>query len=233
MKKTALSVALAAPLALTSPCSLAQMFLNANGTGEALLFPFYSAANGNDTYIHIVNTTGLVKAAKVRFREAENAADAYSFNLYLSPYDHWSAAITADPDGDGAAFRTVDNTCNVPALGGSNPPFDGSMEMSGDFTVRTQPLTNFDYLQDAPNDDIERTLQGYIEVIEMGQLQSQDTGDLINNGFFNDYQAWLEDTENDKSFATAHSAAGIPYGCEKLVNAWRSSSSSWRQDSGD
>ena len=44
-----------------------EMYLNHEGTGEVLLFPFYDAENGNATNMHIVNTTGRVKAVKVRF----------------------------------------------------------------------------------------------------------------------------------------------------------------------
>ena len=54
----------------------------------------------------------------------------------------------------------------------------------------------------------------------MGQLDEQDADDLVNDDFFSDFDAWLEDTDNDKAFAATHNTEGVPNGCEKLVNAW-------------
>ena len=72
------------------------MYINSEGTGEALVFPFYSAQNGNDTSIHIVNTTADFKAVKVRMLEGTESLETLGFNLYMSPQDHFSFAITAD-----------------------------------------------------------------------------------------------------------------------------------------
>lgn len=232
MKKQTMSLAVASALLVGGSGAFGQMYINERGTGEALLYPFYSAANGNDTYIHIVNTTDLVKAVKVRILEAQNSVEVLDFNLYLSPFDHWSAAITADPNGDGGAIVTVDTSCTVPALGGPNPPFNGSTVVDGDRTIRTQPFVNFEYLSDAPNDGIERTLQGYVEMIEMGQLQA-DTQNTISNDFFDDFEDWLDNDAIDKAWAATHNSEGVPNGCEKLVNAWSiSPAGSWISTSG-
>ena len=70
MKKNALSLAVATSVAaLTMAAAHAQteMYLNHEGTGEVLLFPFYDAENGNATNFHVVNTTADVKVVKVRF----------------------------------------------------------------------------------------------------------------------------------------------------------------------
>ena len=51
MKKNLLSLAVAASAAGIASVASAQMYLNSEGTGEALVFPMYSAQGGNDTYI--------------------------------------------------------------------------------------------------------------------------------------------------------------------------------------
>ncbi len=221
MKKQTMSLAVASALLVGGSGAFGQMYINERGTGETLVYPFFSAANGNDTYIHVVNTTDLVKAVKVRFLEAQNSVEILDFNLYLSPRDHWSAAITEVSEGNGGIV-TVDTSCTVPALGQPNNGFDGTTVEENGFTVRTQPFVDFEYNPaDAPeNVGIERTLQGYVEIIEMGQLDAQSSSDLVNNDFFDDFDAWLEDTDNDKAFAATHDSSGVPNGCEKLVNAW-------------
>ena len=73
------------------------MYINDLGTGETLLFPFYTAENGNNTLINIANATNDHKAVKVRMIEAQNSQEVLDFNLYLSPQDHFSFAISEAP----------------------------------------------------------------------------------------------------------------------------------------
>jgi hypothetical protein len=119
MKKNILSLAVAASATGIASLASAQMYINTEHTGEALIFPFYSAQNGNDTYISIANTTAQTKAVKVRIIEGEDSQETLDFNLYMSPQDHFSFAITAD--GDGALLRTADSSCTVPAITGDVP----------------------------------------------------------------------------------------------------------------
>ena len=93
MKKNLMTLAVAGAVAASAQ---AQMYVNPDNTGEVLIYPFYSADNGNQTYIHVVNTTNLYKAAKVRILEAENSQEVRDFNLYLSPKDHFSFAISLE-----------------------------------------------------------------------------------------------------------------------------------------
>jgi hypothetical protein len=219
MKKQTMSLAVASALLVGGSGAFGQMYLNERGTGEALIFPYYSAAEGNDTYIHVVNTTDKVKAVKVRFLEAQNSTEVLDFNLYLSPQDHWSAAITADENGAGGAIVTVDTSCTVPALGQPNGGFDGTTVTDEDTGVvtRTQPFVNFAYEEDEGNTGIERSLQGYVEMIEMGQFES---GTAPANFDPTDLSEFEADTANDKGFAATHNAQGVPNGCGKLVAAW-------------
>ena len=115
--------------------------INNDGTGQVLLYPFYTAEGGQDTYINVVNTTSAYKAVKVRVLESMNSVEVLDFNLYMSPNDHWSAVITADPAGDGAMIVTADNTCTVP-----NALSDGN----------AIPFRNYEYATDTIDNKIGR-----------------------------------------------------------------------------
>jgi hypothetical protein len=199
MKKKAMPLAVGAATAVVMSTAQAAMYVNDRGTGEALVFPFYSAENGNSTLINIANTTMDHKAVKVRIIEAQNSAEVLDFNLYLSPEDHFSFAISATDEG-GAQLVTGDNSCTVPAI-------DGPVA-----------FRNFAYDEDAADDDpdtaadesfdntgIGRTQVGYIEVIEMGQLDED--------------AAAAEDAMN-MAAAITHDSDGVPANCQQLVDAW-------------
>ena len=90
--------------------------LNPDGTGQVLLYPYYTTNDGNQTLISVVNTTDQAKAVKVRFLEGFNSREVLDFNLYLSPFDVWVAAITRDPaapESGGAIVAIADNSCTV------------------------------------------------------------------------------------------------------------------------
>ena len=109
MKKKALPLAVSAAAAVTMSAAHAAMYVNERGTGEALIYPYFSAENGNTTNVNIVNTTGAHKAVKVRILEGENSQEVLDFNLYLSPEDHFSFAISADSATGGGQLTTGDN----------------------------------------------------------------------------------------------------------------------------
>jgi hypothetical protein len=120
----------------------------------------------------------------------------------LSPEDEWAGAITVNPNGDGAIIRTVDNSCTVPELGtegGFNVgEFAGTQTEQADGSIRRdQPFVNFNYLEDEDT-SVARTLEGYVEVIEMGQL----------------------DPETFLGADAVHDENGVPADCDALVAAW-------------
>ena len=204
MKKSKMRVAVASALLVGGPAAFGDMHVNSQGTGEALIYPFYSAANENDTFVHIVNTTEYTKAVKVRFIEAQNSQEVLDFNLYLSPNDEWAGAITKNPNGTGAVIRTVDNSCTVPELGTAGGANVG--QLAGTKTVlpngkilRDQPFVDFKYRVGIDTDKtLARTTEGYVEIIEMGQLDPEF-------GFGAD---------------AVHDANGVPADCAELVKAW-------------
>jgi len=205
MKKNMISLAVAATV-LGAAAAQAGQYVNPDKTGEVLLFPFYNADNGNATNMHIVNTTGSVKAVKIRFVEYKNSDEVLDFNLYLSPKDHFAFGVIKDPNGTGAAVITSDNSCTVPALGSANGAFAGTTTENADGSItRTQPFVNYQYANDKDVDSsIERTLTGHVEVIEMGVVTNVDAKKGAH-----------------AAFAT-HGATGVPASCAGLDASWAS-----------
>ncbi|MDX1735185.1 MAG: hypothetical protein R3228_12500, partial [Halioglobus sp.] len=163
--------------------------VNQDGLGQVLLFPYYTTTGGQDTYINLVNTTDEYKAVKVRILESLNSQEVLDFNLYLSPEDHWSAVIYADPDGEGAVIRSDDNSCTVP-----NAINEGAVV----------PFTNFLFTGDGRVNGLERTKEGYVEVIEMG---------IVFDGIDPDDEQWQDYILHDQP-------EGVPANCGKLSDAW-------------
>jgi len=202
MKKNLMSLAVAASVVGVTASAQAAMYVNPDKTGSVLLFPYYNAQNGNETSMHIVNTTSEAKAVKVRFMEYVNSQEVLDFNLYLSEKDHFSFTIYKNPNGDGGAIITRDNSCTVPELGDATAGVPGSQTENADGSItRIQPFLNYQYAKDADS-SYSRSLAGHVEVIEMGVLT--DTG-----------------TDTWATYAT-HLPTGIPANCAKLVAAWSS-----------
>lgn len=150
MKKKLLTTAVLAGIAGTAGA----VNVNPDGLGQVALFPYYTVQSGSDTYISILNTTNEVKAVKVRFLEGMNSREVLDFNLYLSPFDIWTGAVTtASATGPGRLI-TQDTSCTVPAIPAAGVDF-----------------RNFAYTGtafDGESTSLARTREGHIEIIEMG-----------------------------------------------------------------
>ena len=160
-KKKSLYLAVAGVSAIGAG-SAGAVALNADGLGEVLIYPYYTvrettAGNAYNSLLSVVNSTTSAKAVKVRFLEGKNSREVLDFNLYLSAKDVWVAAIL--PTADGAGIFTPDNSCT-----------DGVV--SQDENAPT-PFVNYAYIgdfDDPANDDLDRTREGYVEIIEMGAM---------------------------------------------------------------
>jgi len=165
-KQNKLVAAMAAGLAIASG-NVGAVALNADGTGEALVYPYYTARGDQTTLLTVVNTTNNAKAVKVRFREARNSNDVLDFNLYLSPFDVWTGGVTAKSGG--AYLTTSDTSCTNPAKSGWD---------AIDATNRVYGKGFFPYDYDsvdgttASSQGLGRTLEGYVEIIEMATIPS-------------------------------------------------------------
>jgi hypothetical protein len=144
--------------ALTGVNAAQAVHVNPDGTGQVLVFPFYTVEGNQDTYINLVNTTDEFKAVKVRILESMNSQEVLDFNLYLSPNDHWSAVITTADAGGGAAIQSYDTSCTVPL------PISNNEKIN---------FRTFQFSQDSVN-TAARTREGYIEVIEMATITDAD-----------------------------------------------------------
>lgn len=207
MKKTLLSMAVGSAAAVSLPSANAAMYINELGTGETLLYPFYTAENGNNTMVHVVNSTLDYKAVKVRLLEAQNSQEVLDFNLYLSPEDHFSFVIGEAPESQvpngsggiwlvgGAKLLTKDKSCTSPAIPEDGVPF------------RTFLFTEDDVA------GVERTQVGYIEVIEMGQLDPSATPKIDEAGIANG-------TAMNAAASIKHGANGVPADCGIVNRAW-------------
>ena len=191
----------AAVVAATMPAA-AQQSINNDQTGQVLLFPFYNADNGSNSYFHVVNNTSDAKAVKVRYKEYLSSAVALEWNLYLAPYDVYPMAIAADAASGGAAVLTADDSCTVPTLGTANGSYSGTTtELSDGSTLRSQPFVPFLYADDKVN-GIARTLMGSVEVIEMGVVDSVDVTKCDEIAELWDTGAWSTNSSTNLSAPT-------------------------------
>ena len=158
MKKNALTNAIIAGVAgVAGLASVANAVnLNPDGLGQVLIYPYYTVNGGNQTLLSVVNTTDVGKAVKVRFLEGYNSREVLDFNLYLSPYDVWTAAIFQTSDTSAANLITSDQSCTVPKIPAGGVAF-----------------VNFQYTganNDAGPDSVTRTREGHFEIIEMAEI---------------------------------------------------------------
>ena len=185
MKKKLLPLAMLAGLAGAAGTAQA-VHVNSDGLGETLIYPFYTVEEGQNTYINITNTTSFYKAVKVRILEAENSAEVLDFNLYLSPEDVWTAAIVATADG--AKIITRDNSCTAPYI--QRPDEEGEGQDG-------EAFRNFVYDEDGGGSGLDRTREGYVEIIEMGVIIDSNMQDHIR-----------------------HDPDGVPGDCDQLRAQW-------------
>ena len=181
MTRTTLALAVAAAFAL--PAHAARH--DADGLGQALIFPYYTAQGSStssfNTYLSIANHAPDGKALRVRFREAKSGAEVAAFNLFLARNDMWAGAVI--PHIGGARLISDDRSCTEPALA----PIGGGLP--GLTFSNTQYTGSLD---DGAGAGLDRTLEGWVEVLEMGTLAASSL-----------------------AFAT-HNAAGFPFNCGRL-----------------
>jgi hypothetical protein len=125
------------------------------GVGHSLVVPYFNAQNGNMTVLHVVNTdTVNGKAMKVRFRGALNSDDILDFQVFMSPGDVWTAAVSEGADGV-AQIVTADGTCTLPKL---------SKGVAQSFV--TDRLNSALSAADKANN----TREGYVEIFNMADI---------------------------------------------------------------
>ncbi len=170
LRKTKTAVALAAALGAAAVVPNAQAVnLTSDGLGDLLFFPYYSVRSGWNSYFHLTNTSDRTAILKVRWREAYNSRDVRDFNLILSPHDVWTAAVTPNAAGTGAAMKSDDKSCTAPQL----------PDIGGGFTGIDFTNAAYSGGDDGGPTGLDRTMEGYFEVYLMG-LSNVAEGAIAN-----------------------------------------------------
>jgi len=206
--------------------------MNPDGLGQVLLYPYYTSNGGNQTILSVVNTTDNAKAVKVRFLEGFNSREVLDFNLYLSPYDVWAAAI-ADDDGT-ATLYVNDDSCTVPYLydpAGADgvQPF---LKLSyNDVVVDKKQI----FSNDGGPTGIDRAAEGHFEMIEMGTIVRENCEDDDWDSLHPSYEGitfcdithrnhWEYEYDDDgfpiKYSEIEGSEEWYPGNCGRLVDDW-------------
>ena len=148
--------------ATLTKATAATLDVSEGGVGHALVVPYFNAQNGNMTVLHVVNTDQINgKAVKVRFRGAANSDDILDFQVFMSPGDVWTAAVTAGSNGV-AQIVTADNTCTVPALTAGVPQQFVLNRLNANLTA---------------DQKADQSREGYVEIFNMADI----AGDKVWN----------------------------------------------------
>jgi hypothetical protein len=155
--------------ALSTAAAQPAMHLSTTGTGQVLIYPYYTTHGGLTTVLTLSNTTVTAKALRVRVLEGVASAPTLSFNLYLHPLATWSAAIAPAGPGDaGAALIAGSVGCTVPALPPGQPvplSVDAFTGPNRDWDAATTSASRAALLGSPV-----RTRDGHIEVLEVGTI---------------------------------------------------------------
>ncbi len=203
MNKKILSAAVLAGLAALGAVGAAEaVHINPDGLGQVLIFPYYTVNAGQFTTLSVVNSQNNTKLVKVRFLEGKNGREVMDFNLFLAPADMWAGAVVATAEG--ARIITNDNSCVTPS--------DLFAETRVDtLNLPFNAFKNYNYTSSMEDNAIfaslDRTREGYVEVIEMGVIDDDlITGNAMTAG-------------NTAALVTSFvksNAAGVPANCAAL-----------------
>lgn len=181
----------------TSKQITGEAYVNPDGLGQVLVFPYYTVRNGFKSFFNITNTSNETLALRVRFREGHNTRDALTFTLVLSAYDAWAAWIEDAPSGP--VVKTTDNSCTM------------YIGMTGVKLSNVAYTDIYRVFEDQGDNSIERTREGYAEVITMGKAE-KDTkeGQLMIYSAQHDNEGMPEDCLEVRNAFSAKAPTGFP-----------------------
>ncbi len=160
-------------------CQASAVYINQQGIGEVLLIPYYTVNNNLNSLVTVTNTSDTSKAVKINVREGLNGYAVLSYNVYLDAYDSWS-------------FGFVPSTSTVTGYVGQGSVKQYTSDHScAPFLVKNgQEFLPYELI-DGPV-GMERSREGFIEIIEMGELQDEfiDYADQGNFGTPSDCSAF-------------------------------------------
>jgi len=176
-RRNYLSAAVVAALAGgVAPGDVGAVTLSQDDIGDVGLVPYFTMRDGWSTDFYIINTSSSTTAVKVRFHEARNSREVLDFIVVLSPYDKINFWAALGNDGPKVQFPKYNSekTCVVPIPDGRVDSVGGSLPFSdSEYTG-----VNYDNWPSSQQDDdygplgpIDRALEGYATVIEMGSTK--------------------------------------------------------------
>ncbi|MEO8671833.1 MAG: hypothetical protein ABI411_11000 [Tahibacter sp.] len=142
--------------------------INPDGTGQVLIYPYYTVNANNSTLLSVVNATAKAKVVKVRLLEGYNGQDVLNFNLFLSRFDVWTGSIFSLVETEGGNLLTDDESCTIPDIMGAEGP--GLLQLPAPDGRSYVPLHKGQYQTDGGPQAISRTREGHIELIEMATI---------------------------------------------------------------
>jgi hypothetical protein len=184
--------------------------VNPNSLGQVLIYPYYtvntdSRGNAFNSLISVVNSTNSAKAVKVRFLEGKDSREVLDFNLFLSKYDVWTAAVIPSPVTAGGRVFTTDQSCTIPP--------NTLLQAGVDFV-------NFAYTgsaSDGADQGLDRTKEGYVEMIEMGSIFT-DTCTYADITHINGVPKDCAGISDAQAFSDTGSATGGLFGAVQIIN---------------
>ena len=211
LKKSKIAMAVtAATFGALGVANTAQaVYLSDDRTGQVSILPYYNVNNNFVTQISITNTTNLSKVVKVRFRESSNSQDVLDFNIYMSPFDQWTASVRPNNENGLANLVTVDESCTYPR----NSRFKGDGQ-------------NFIELYD--NVEAADVTEGYVEIYEVGVI-ADGPGPAVDNNLYAVVSPTFTNTQTPVAGTTRvivdaidHNLGvdGVPPDCDAVIDAW-------------
>jgi hypothetical protein len=151
--------------AACAPAASAAVYVNSRGSGQALIYPYYSIQAGQSTLLSLTNSTDRAKLVRVLLRESYNGRQVLSFNVALGAHDNWSTTVFASFNEGAGAIARRDNSCTMPGPA----QWTGELPGGGHY----QNLLDRGYIgsvDDPGPSSLDRTHEGYVEVVELAQL---------------------------------------------------------------
>lgn len=161
MKKLLQVLALAALASAAAPGGA--MYLNPRGSGQVLLFPYFTVNAGQVTLLNLVNGSDRAKIVQVLVREGVNNRRLQTLDVVLAPHDSWTATLYAANDNGAAVLRSGDASCTVPDKSAWQAAGDAY-----DLGLSTAAYTGAN--ADGGPADALRAREGSVQVIERAQL---------------------------------------------------------------
>ena len=140
--------------------------VNPNSLGQVLIYPYYTVntdgrGNAFNSLISVVNSTNSAKAVKVRFLEGKDSREVLDFNLFLSK------PTTCGPRRSSRARLPLAGACLRP----TNPARSRRTRCcrrASTLSISRTPAV----LRTEPIPDLDRTKEGYVEMIEMATFST-------------------------------------------------------------